>query len=669
MRLDPVFLEILSNQVTAAADEMYVTLQRASRSNYVKEAADFATAILDRDGNLFAHPPSATFNFLIDTNYADTLKAVPDLAPGDVVFTNDPYLTNAMSTHLPDLHMIMPYFHEGEIVAYGWCFVHCTDVGGAVPSSIAPSLSEIFQEGIRIPPLKALKRGEWNEDFLALFMANNRAPDINMGDMKAMLGALNVGARRVGEMIERHGMATFLDGAIDLQDYADAKAREVLRRIPEGTYEFWDYMDDDFATAIPLRVRVRLTARDGTLHVDLTGTDPQVRSAYNVPTNGRRNYWITYRLSTLLTTYDPSMPRNAGMYRAISVTNPAGTVMNAEFPDACGIRAAPARRLADAITGALLKADADLMPVPSGGTSTPFALAEFAPATGRRVVHVIEPARGGMGALKGQDGVDGRDNSMNNMRNHPVETVEAEAGVIVHAYDIRPDSGGPGEWRGGVAQVIEVEVLRDGGIILARGMERLRFPAFGVAGGKPGGPMRVIRNRGRAGEKELGKIDTLAVNAGDTVAFVMPGGAGYGDPFRRPPEKVQADVARGFVTAAAAERDYGVVLANGGVDEESTARLRQSRVRENIRADFDFGPEREAWERVFDDETVCDLNRRLMELPRSVRWETRKRIVLETVPDLPRAGAAPLTEAIADAESLRERYRAALAATFGEAAD
>ncbi len=669
MRLDPVLLEIMSNKVTAAADEMYVTLQRASRSNYVKEAADFATAILDADGNLFAHPPSATFNFLIDTNYADTAKAIADLEPGDVVFTNDPYFSNAMSTHLPDLHMIMPYFHEGRIVAYGWCFVHCTDVGGAVPSSIAPSLSEIFQEGIRFPPLKALCRGEWNEDFLALFMANNRAPDINMGDMKAMLGALNVGAKRVAELIEQYGEQSFLDGATDLQDYAADKAREVLRKIPDGTYEFWDFMDDDYATAIPLRVRVKLVVKDGALHVDLTGTDPQVKSAYNVPTNGQRNYWITFRLSSFLTTYDHLMPRNTGMYRSISVTNPTGTVMNAEFPDACGIRAAPARRLADAITGALLKADEDLLPVPSGGTSTPFALAEFTPATGQRIVHVIQPTRGGMGALKGQDGVDGRDNSMNNMKNHPLETVEAEAGVIVHTYDIWPDSGGPGQWRGGVGQVIACEILRDGGVILARGMERLRFPSYGVAGGKPGAPMRAILNRGRADERELSKIDTLAVNKGDTVTFIMPGGAGYGDAFLRAPEKVLADVERGFVTTESAEQDYGVVVCDGAVDEAATARLRQSRVRENVRSDFDFGPEREAWERVFDDDTVCDLNRRLMALPKSVRWETRKRIVLQTLPDLPKAGGTRLADAMADPEALRARYRAALAEEFGEAAE
>ena len=668
MKLDPILLEILNNKVSAAADEMYFALKRASRSIYVKEAADFATAILDVDGLLFAHPPSATFNFLIDTNYIDTIRAVPDVEPGDVIFTNDPYSSNGLSTHLPDLHLIRPYFHRGQIVAYGWCFVHCTDIGGAVPSSIAPSLNEIFQEGLRVPPIKLVKKGVHNKDLFSLIMANNRTPDVNMGDIKAMLGSLETGAQRVADIIERHGVAAFLACQKDLQDYTAIKARDVFRRIPDGTYEFWDYMDDDMVSTIPLRMRVKLTVSDGQINIDLTDTDPQVAASYNVPTMGQRNYWITFRLTSFLTTYDQTMAKNAGLYRSITVTNPPGTVMNAEFPDACGNRAAPGRRVADAINGALLTAQPGLLPAPSGGISTPFALAEYEADGAKRTVQVIQPMRGGMGALEGQDGVDGRDNSMNNMQNHPLETVEADSGVLIRQYDLRADSGGPGKWRGGVGQVLTAEILRDGSTVLARGMERLRFPSFGVFGGKPGKPVRAFLNRGRPDERELSKIDQLPVKAGDQVTFLMPGGGGYGDAYERDPGKVLNDVDLGFVSRAAAAQDYGVVIKRGAIDEAATKKLRQGRVKANVRADFDFGPEREAWEAVFDDATMRTLNRRLYALPKSMRQSLRRRIFEHALPDLPVAGGGrTLASVMTDPDAIRARLNEAMNEAFGTA--
>ena len=428
MKLDPIALEILNNKVVAIAEEMYYALKRASRSIYVKEADDFDVALLDADGNLFAHAASATMNFLCDSHFATAIAAVPDLEPGDVIITNDPYTSGALSTHLPDIHLIRPYFHAGRIVAYGWCFVHTTDMGGTVPSSIAPSLSDIFQEGLRIPPMKLVARGVVKEELFGLIMANNREPEVNTGDLKAMLGSLETGERRMAELVERHGVRTVLDAATDILDYTAAKARDVIRRIPDGTYEFWDFMDDDKVTRIPLRVRVAMTVRDDRLTLDLTGTDPQVRAAYNVPTNGARNYWITIRLTNFLTTYDKTMPRNAGLYRTVRAILPPGILMNAEFPDACGVRSSPSLRVSGAVNGALMKADPDLMPAPSGGNSMPFALAEFDPDGVRRHVQVIEPMRAGMGGMKGQDGVDGRDTSLNNMRNHPVETVETRHG-------------------------------------------------------------------------------------------------------------------------------------------------------------------------------------------------------------------------------------------------
>ena len=666
MTLDPVLLEILRSKVEAAAEEMSVTLQRTARTLYVKEAADFATALADLEGRFFAFPPTAGVTIFIDNDCGPAIRAIPDLEPGDVIVTNDPYASQGLATHLPDLHMIKPYFHDGRVVCYGWCFIHSTDIGGRVPSSISPSNSEIFQEGLVIPPMKIVRRGELNADLVAVYTANCRTPAANMGDVRAMLGSLTTGEERVKTMIERHGVETFLEAQEGLQAYSEAKARAVLRQVPEGTYEFWDYMDDDLVSRIPVRVRVAVTFRDGGLHLDFTGTDPQVAAAFNIPSFGVRHHWLTMRLITFLCTHDRTIPMNAGLYRPITVTNPRGNILNAEFPDAVGVRHATARRLADAMTGAILKAAPEMMCAPTCGATAPTVLAEADTETGNRNVLVVEPLRGGMGANLGNDGVDARDATMSNMRNHPIEHVEADAGVIIRAYDIRPDSGGPGRWRGGVGQLLTFEVLKDGGMVMARGMDRMRFQPFGVCGGRPGQPFRCVLNRGREDERELGRLDVLHVNAGDTVTFMLPGASGYGDPFARDPEAALEDVRQGFVSAAVAEGEYGVVIHGDGVDVAATRTRRLSRRRDNARAAFDMGPEREAWEAVFDDDLMNGFNRRLYDLPKSVRQDRRRRVFGEAVPALlDTTDTSPLATLLADADGVRARFVAAMDRVLG----
>ncbi|MGO4835000.1 hydantoinase B/oxoprolinase family protein, partial [Rhizobiaceae sp. 2RAB30] len=376
----------------------------------------------------------------------------------------------------------------------------------------------------------------------------------------------------------------------------------MLRRIPDGNYAFWDFMDDDMISRIPVRIRVDMQVRDGLVCLDLTGTDPQVKTSYNVPSMSQRMYWLTFRLTGFITTFDPEIPKNAGIYRNVSVINPPGTVLNAEFPDAVNLRASAPYRLFDSIGGALIQAVPDLMPAATGGTMVPFSFAEVKPHGGRKV-EVVEPLRTGMGAFHGRDGVDARDNSINNMRNHPLETVEGHSSVVVLEYDIRPDSGGPGQWRGGVGQMMTVQSLADGGVVVARGMERLRFPPWGISGGKPGGTLKAIFNCGKADERPIAKIHELALNKGDTLTILMPGGGGYGNPFDRDPDAVLRDVLDGFVTLASARDDYGVVIVDGVIDAGATQRARSSD-RPDVAGNFDFGPFRRSWEEVFDDKTM-----------------------------------------------------------------
>ena len=664
--LDPVLLEIMRHKVEAIADEICITLLRTCRSVFVNEAADFAVGLIDLEGEIFGWAPENKTTS-VNVPAAHTLKVMGTLEPGDAIVTNDPYTTEAMATHLPDLHVIRPYFHGSRLVGYGWGFIHYMDVGGRFPGSMSPHTADIFQEGFRIPPMKLMRRGVLNEDFIHLFKANCRLPETNMADLKAMLGALEVGGHRVRDAIDRYGVETFIASQGALKDYAADKAREVLRLLPDGTYDFWDYLDDDVVSAIPIRMRLKATVDDGRVHFDVTGTDPQVEASYNIPTAGKLHNMLTRRIMTFICTHDRTIPLNAGTFRPLGMTSPPGTVLNAEFPDACAVRFSTATGFNDAVSGVLLKAAPDKMAGATAGASFTFVVEETDPADGRREVIFAQIARGGMSAWRGSDGVDMRDVTMNTMHNHPLEVVETKCGVAFREYDVRPDSGGPGRWRGGAGQVLTLEALRDATTLVIGGLDRIRFPPWGVQGGRHGRTTEVIVDRGRPGERPLGNESSLTLDRGQTVTMLTPGGSGFGDPFERDAEAVRRDVELGFVTREGARRDYGVVLTESlGVDAAATRAARASRVRPNVGTDFDFGPERIAWERVFDDATMLALNRGLFALPKALRQRVRRRIVEEAVPDLPRAGYGRLDEVLADADAARERLKVAMHRAFAE---
>ncbi len=632
MKLDPVTLEILNNKVAAVAEEMCVTLQRTGRTLYVKETADFACALAGLDGRFFAYPRSIGVSGFVGLECAPTIEAVGDLEPGDVILTNDPYYSHGLATHLPDLQVIAPYFHEDRVVAYGWCFVHCSDIGGRVPSSISPTNHEIYQEGLRIPPVKLMRGGELNGDVALFLNANSRTPDANMGDIRAMLAALDTGGRRIRQIIAQHGTQTLLDAQTELTAYAEKKARDVLGRIPAGTYRFVDYLDDDAVSALPVRLSLALTIEAGTIHLDFTGSDPQVAAAMNIPSRGRPHAWLTLRILAMIHTLDPTAPLNAGLLRPVSITAPAGTIVNPDEPAATGVRHAAAIRVNDVLNGALGLALPAVMPAASSGTVIPVVVAEPNDRGGRNV-QVVEPMIGGTGARQGVDGIDGRDSGISNLANNPVETVEAELGIEILRYCLRPDSGGPGQWRGGCGMELSFRILKDGTNVLGRGMERLLFRPWGRNGGRPGLPGSLVVNEGEAGERRLGKIDVLEVGAGDIVTFRTPGAGGWGDPRERDPASVLADVLNGFVTIDGARQNYGVAIAADAVDEAVTLALRAAWTSEEHVVDF--GPERAAWDEVFDAGTVDTLNAHLLTLPLASRQRYRRDIFTETLGRLP----------------------------------
>jgi N-methylhydantoinase B len=656
MKLDPILVEIFFHKVTAITEEMAITLQRTARTTYVKEAGDYGCALATPQGRFFAYPKVLGVSGFLDSNVGPAVALVPNLEPGDVVITNHPYATEGLASHMPDLHLIRPIFHEGQVVAHAWDFIHSADIGGGVPSSISPRFSDLFQEGFQIPPIKLVKSGRMNEDFLTLYRANCRVPEVNLGDIKAMLSALLVGERRVLELIQQHGVETLMQAQADLVEYAATKALEVQKKIPNGTYEFWDFLDDDYNSKVPIRVRCRLTAKDGRVHLDFTGSDPQVLAAYNVPTAGKRHPWLTLKLMHFVYSHDKTIPLNYGMFENVTVEAPRGTIVNPEPPAAVGIRSATAIRLNEAVVGALTCAQPGLMPAPSGGIMIPSVLVEQDPATGQRNVMVLQSLVGGTGARLGADGVDGRDSSLANQRNTPIEKTEEEAAAMITEYGLRPDSGGAGEWRGGTGVVFSVRIAREGSAVLGRGMERFVFRPWGMTGGKPGAKARVVVNLGRPDERELGKLDIFHPSVGDVVTIMTPGGGGYGDPMRRPPAKVLEDVLDGYVSPEAAERDYGVVIRGEGVDERATVGLRAEivRRRDNLRV-FDFGPERAAWESVFDDTAMLRLNGLFMRFGPNARARRRRELFERVIPELPKVGLVPLDQVVGDVEAARAR--------------
>lgn len=633
--LDGVTLEILGTKMAAAADEMAITLQRTGRTLYVKETLDFSTALATPQGRFYAYPNGIGVSCFIALDLSPVIAPFDDLAPGDVIITNHPYASGGVASHTPDVQLIQPYFHDGRLVGFGWSFVHMTDVGGRVPSSISPSSTEIFHEGLLIPPLRIMRAGRFVPEVLQIFRANVRTPDDNVGDLKAMLAALATGERRVGDMIRRFGVDAFLQAQQAVIEQSRRKARAVLARIPDGDYEFWDYLDDDASTGIPIRLRLCLRSRGGAVVLDYRGTDPQTDAPYNMPSGGLAHPYLTLRFASFIWSHDPSIALNAGMFDGIGVECDPASVVNPSFPAATGIRAATAQRLCDVVSGALSRAVPGMVSAPSGGVVIPLVFAEHL-ATGQDNVFVVEPVVGGMGASDGHDGVDGRDCSFASMSNNPIESVEAAGNVRIVAFALRPDSGGAGRWRGGVGLTLSVQVGGAGGRFLGRGMERFRFAPWGMLGGRAAQVSRAYVNKGRPDEREVGKIDVLELRPGDVFTVETPGGGGFGNPFEREPSLVLKDVLHGLVSVERALADYGVVIADGRIDVAATARARE---RPTAGLDFDFGRERLAWEHAFPDTEMAVLNARLRNVASAQRSEARKQIVNDRLPGI-RQGAS-----------------------------
>ncbi|MDJ0389061.1 hydantoinase B/oxoprolinase family protein [Roseomonas sp. E05] len=617
MPIDRRSLQILANHCGAAADAMAFTLMRTAHSAFVKETEDFSCTLVTPDGLAFASPRQFGAPWYSGIDYGPVLEMIGSYEEGDICITNDPYSGN-VATHTPDIHIWKPVFHAGEIVCFVVGHIHNTDVGGAVPASLSRSLTEIEQEGLRVPPLRLVRRGQMNEDVLRIMRLNVRAPEQNWGDLKAQIASVNIGERKIHEIIARFGTEAFRDGIRQMLDYAEEQARAVIRGIPNGEYFFADFADEDGEGGVPCRIALTLRVRDETVELDYTGSDPQVASSLNMPTGGRERHPLCLvGLTYVLFTLNPELLLNAGTLRAARAIMPEGTVVNAVAPAAVGMRSLTCMLTQIVTFGAFSLALPEQMPATSPGGNSIMNVRTTG-WDGRPVMASIGPVGGGGGGTPVSDGPNGAGGAQAFLKNTPIEISEAEVPILFRRYGLWPDSAGPGRYRGGLSAVMEFQVFSPDTVVTARNRNRSVFASWGVMGGRAGTTSRFLRNPGTPAELSLGNTDILRCEPGDIVRVVGAGAGGYGDPFTRDPALVLADLRSGFISEAAAREAYGVALRGGKVDGAATAALRAARGERSPPAHFDLGQARREFEAVWSPERYALLTEFLMAQP--VRW-------------------------------------------------
>ncbi|TWT26451.1 hydantoinase B/oxoprolinase family protein [Planomicrobium sp. CPCC 101110] len=623
MRTDPAQLEIMRSYFNAIASGMGHVIERTSFTTFVKESADFATALATPDGEFFVYPKTVGVTIFMGLTLKRAIEESGELEPGDIIITNDPYSTDGLATHLPDIHVFKPIFVDGKIASYAWAFVHISDVGGLVPASISPTATDIHQEGLRIPPVKLYRAGKENKDVLAFLNANSRVPDLNYGDINAMIAAVNTAETRFMGMVEKFGMTPVENAMTDLLEQAEMRSENIIREIPNGTYSFADYLDDDMVSEVPIRLAVTVTIEGSTITLDFSDCDPQVQTAFNLVTNGSRHSFLFQGLINYIISSDPFIPVNGGLTRPVHVIAPRGTLVNPEYPASVGIRHSITMRLYNVILGALAQALPEMIPAAGAGQSAIVVLSTPESAGGARKMAVVEPMGGGGGGQFDMDGVDGIDHASGFLKNTPIESLEQHIDIFVHKYELVADTAGAGYHRGGHAIQLDFEIMKPESIVTARGMERLRFQPWGLLGGQPGAVGKVVRNPGQPDAVQLPKIEILRPKKGDVISISAPGGGGWGNPLERESGFVLEEVEAGLLSRENAESLYGVSVVIGpdgrlSVDEIATEQKRKERT-PHYEPSWNFGEAREAYEAVWTPKASSTLARLLRELPANQR--------------------------------------------------
>ena len=554
MAIDPVTLTVLGNAFVNVCREMGVTMTRTAFSPIFNEGLDFSCVLFDRRGNMIGQAefcPAQIGASLFIVRWTLEELGVDAFEPGDVVLHNDPYRGGA---HIPEHSVIRAVFHEGELFGFVANVGHLAEIGGKAVGSFAADATEVFQEGLRIPPVKIVKRDENDLELWRLIMANHRTPRNTWGDLNAQIGSLRVAERRVLELLDRYGREFVEQAADELMDYSERWMRAEIAAIPDGIYEFTERMEDDGVVDQPVTFHVTLTVRGDELVVDWTGTDPQVRGPINATYGVTAG--ATYNAIFHLT--DMGIPKNSGAYRPIRIIAPPGSAVNVVYPGpSVGGNTETHPKLADMVIAALAPALPDRVAAAEGGTACNFLFGGLHPRTGDYYAN-YHLEGGGWGAKSYDDGNDAIVVKNGNCRNTPVEIFETRYPLRVLEYSLIPDSGGAGRMRGGLGtrRILRVEPGAEVTVNALFDRTKPGFGAYGLDGGSKGGAAAILVKRAGDGAFRTfsevfgtvspSKFTNIVLTEGDEVLIASPGGGGYGEARERDRERVAEDVRAGL---------------------------------------------------------------------------------------------------------------------------
>lgn len=565
---DPIAFELFKNALFSIADEMALTIVRTTYSGVLKDNMDFSTAFADADGKLVAQGLTLPGHLgSIPTALEATMRHYGDnMGPGDIFIMNDPF---DGGMHLPDIFVFQPLYVDGERLAFAATVCHHTDVGGRVAGSNASDSTEIYQEGLRIPPLKMYEAGKRNDTLFAFIDKNVRVPVKVFGDLRAQLAACHIAERQFLDLVQRYGTATVKIYMQEVIDYAERLTRAAIGDLPDGVYRFEDWIDDDgIEVGKPIRLFVTLTKQGDSLHADWTGSSPQVKGAIN----NTLSFTKAATYCAVRSILPPGIPNNEGVFRAIEVIAPPGTIANAVLPAACAARGLTGFRMVDCCFGALAMMVPDRVFAASDGGNTGISIGGYYPD--RSPFIYVDFTCGTWGGRPFADGLDGNSNLFANMASTSVEVTEAEHPIQLLAYEFIADKAGAGKYRGGTPYRRDYRFLAEEGILQVRSDRRM-FRPYGLYGGYPGKPSWNYLNPERENQLLESKI-TMTIARGDVFRHEVAGAGGWGDPLERDPAAVLKDVRNELISVPAAQDEYGVVIEpqHWTVDDAATQRLR-----------------------------------------------------------------------------------------------
>ena len=545
LALDPIGLEIVWRRLIAIADEAATTLVRTSFSPIVRESNDYSCVVFDAAGNAVAENTLGipSFNAVMSRTLAHFLRLRParEWHPGDVGMTNDPWLA---SGHLPDITILAPVFRGDRILAWVGSIAHMADIGGTLWSA---DTHEVFEEGIRIPPKLLYRAGKPNDELISLIQANVRLPEQVVGDLMAQVASGETAARRLQELVDETGLSGIEEISRIVCDRAEAAMHRAIAQIPDGLYR--SALDTDGTGEEPIHLEAAVTVRRGEIDVDYAGTSPQVGHGLNTV----MNYTEAYTCYPLKCALDPQTPRNEGSYRPIRVRAPEGTILNPRFPAPVHARQLVGHCLASVLYNALAPVLPNRVIADSGSAPTLRLVVSGAWADRRRFTSILF-LNGGMGARPTADGL-ACTCFPSNVVCGSMEIIEATAPLRIWRKEFACDSAGPGRFRGGHGQAMELELLSPQSATLSLFVDHVQHPARGILGGQSGAPSYVTVNGRDGGFPLKGKS---RISAGDRISVRYPGGGGYGNPGERAREAVRSDLAAGVISEQTAREVYGL---------------------------------------------------------------------------------------------------------------